>query len=132
MYKASVAYASRELTARERIQIKDTADAISLDVATAGATAAAPLLIDYAFHAVISIHNDKADNKDYQHLVIVDTAGTKFYTGSDSFRRALEDIIDELTEEGSYNTDDDTVTLKIFRKPSNNYTGKEFITGCLA
>lgn len=128
MYKSSVQFASKPLTARERIKIKDTSDAISLDTATAGTTAAESLLIEYDYHAVLAIENDKAENKNYNHLVIVDKAGTKFYTGSESVMRALSDICDELADMGD---DGEPVVIKFFRKPSNNYKGKEFITCAL-
>lgn len=128
MYKSSVEFASKTLTARERIKIKDTSDAVSLDIATTGTTAAEPLLIEYDYHAVLDIENDKAENKNYKHLVIVDKTGTKFYTGSESVMRALSDICDELADMGD---DGEPVIIKFFRKPSNNYKGKEFITCAL-
>lgn len=130
MYKSTVEFASKTLTARERIKIKDTSDALSLDTATAGTTAGNPLVIEYDFHAVLSIENDKAENKTYKHLVIVDKSGTKFYTGSDSVMRALSDICDELADLAE-SGDSEPVYIKFFRKPSNNYKGKEFITCAL-
>lgn len=128
MYKSTIEFASKNLSARERVKVKDTSDAISLDVATANATAAEPLLIEYDFHVILGIDNDKAENPHYSHLVIVDTAGTKFYTGSEAALRALTDITDELTD---MEDDSEAIVLKFFRKPSNNYKGKEFITCAL-
>lgn len=118
-YKVAITEVSRELTAREKIRIKDTSNAVSLDESTQEAN----VVIDYDYYAVLAVHNEKSDNKDYTKVVIVDKAGNKFVTGSDSFRRSMVDIVGEMAEAGE--TD---FQLEVFRKPSKNYKGKEFIT----
>lgn len=123
MYKVKVCEASRELTAKEKIMIKDTSNAISLDAMTQEAqfiNEKVVLNIDY--YVTIDVHNDKADDKDYQQFILVDKDGKKYYTGSTSFINNFIDIFEELTEAG------EEVTIEIYRKESKNYKGKEFIT----
>lgn len=123
-YYAEVKESSRELTARERIKLKDMSNAISLDEATQEAVATgANLVIDVAMYAIVGIHNEKSDDKDYDKCVVVDKDGNKYETGSVSFIRELTGIADELAQEG-----DDNLTIEVYRKPSPNYKGKEFIT----
>lgn len=123
MYKAKVREASRDLTPKEKIMLKDTSNAISLDEMTQEAqfnNEKVVLNIDY--YVTIDVHNDKADDKDYQQFILVDKDGKKYYTGSTSFINNFIDIFEELTEAG------EEVTIEIYRKESKNYKGKEFIT----
>lgn len=118
-YIVTIEYCSRELSARDKIRIKDMTNAISIDEATQEA----PLAIDYDYHAILAVHNEKSDNKDYTKTVILDKAGNKYVTGSDSFRRAMEDIVDEMAD-----AQEDDFSIEAYRKPSKNYKGKEFLT----
>lgn len=117
-YEAKVVECTKELTARERIAIKDTTNAIALDEATN----AGEVEIDYAFHAVLSIHNEKSEDKDYEKYVIVDHNGQKYVTGSKSFYSAMCEIVNEMA--GS----DEDYALIAYKVPSKNYKGKDFIT----
>lgn len=117
-YKVTIRYASLDnLSARERIMLKDTSDCVSLDsVTTDGEVTIKP-----EFYAVLDVHNEYAkDDKDYTQYVIVDADGTKYITGSDSFYSAFIDIADEMGDEA--------FEIKVYRKPSKNYSGKDFIT----
>lgn len=123
MYKAKVADASRELTAKEKIMLKDTSNAFSLDELTQEAQFNnEKLILNIDYYVTIDVHNDKADDKDYQQFILVDKDGKKYYTGSTSFINNFIDIFEELTEAG------EEVTIEIYRKESKNYKGKEFIT----
>lgn len=123
MYKAKVADASRELTAKEKIMLKDTSNAFSLDELTQEAQFNnEKLILNIDYYVTIDVHNDKADDKDYQQFILVDKDGKKYYTGSTSFINNFIDIFEELTEAG------EDVTIEIYRKESKNYKGKEFIT----
>lgn len=123
MYKAKVADASRELTAKEKIMLKDTSNAFSLDELTQEAQFNnEKLILNIDYYVTIDVHNDKADDKDYQQFIIVDKDGKKYYTGSTSFINNFIDIFEELSEAG------EEVTIEIYRKESKNYKGKEFIT----
>lgn len=123
MYKAKVCESSRELTAKEKIMLKDTSNAFSLDELTQEAQFNnEKLILNIDYYVTIDVHNDKADDKDYQQFILVDKEGKKYYTGSTSFINNFTDIFEELTEAG------EEVTIEIYRKESKNYKGKEFIT----
>lgn len=117
-YSVKIEFASKELTAKERVMLKDTTNAVSLDEATQGA----PLVIDPAYYVTLMVHNEKAEDKDYKKHVIVDKAGTKYVTGSESFITSFMDIMDEM--EGT----DEEFQIQVYRMPSKNYKGKEFLT----
>lgn len=123
MYKAIVNGSSKELTVKEKIMLKDTSNAFSLDELTQEAQFNnEKLILNIDYYVTIDVHNDKADDKDYQQFILVDKDGKKYYTGSSSFINNFIDIFDELTEAG------EEVTIEIYRKESKNYKGKEFIT----
>ena len=123
MYKAKVCEASRELTPKEKIMLKDTSNAISLDEITQEAEFNnEKVLLNIDYYAIIDVHNDKADDKDYQQYILVDKDGKKYFTGSSSFINNFIDIYEELQEAG------EDVTIEVYRKESKNYKGKQFIT----
>lgn len=120
-YEVSIQYSSKELTPKEKIRIKDLSNSLNLDALTQSEE---KVVIDYDYHVVLNIHNEKSkDRVDYQNVVVVDTAGNKFNTGSASFKNALEEIIDEMADAG-----ETVIQLEVYRKPSKNYKGKDFIT----
>jgi len=123
-YKATVTEASKELTAKEKIMLKDTSNAESLDQLTQDAAFdGKKVLIEVDFYAIIEIHNAKSDNPDYMNIVIVGKDGRKYVTGSDSFITTFIDIFNEMKEAG-----EEDVTIECYRKESKNYKGKDFIT----
>lgn len=118
-YNAVIRVCSKELSARERVLIKDTTNAISLDEATSESDA--PLVIAPDFYAVLDVHNEKSDNKDYTKYILVDKNGNKFVTGSDSFWNSFMEIMVEMEDEGDFE-------IQVYRRESKNYKGKSFIT----
>lgn len=122
-YEAKIQFASRELTAKERIRIKDFTHAIQLDDAVLPDQ---PLVIDYDYHVKVSVHNEhaKGDNKDYFKTVICDKGGNAYITGSESFTTAMEDILDEMNEVAP----GEDITLECYKVPSKNFQGKCFLT----
>lgn len=119
-YSAKIAYASKELSVKEKIALKDTTAAISLDEVTADED----LVFDYAFHVILDVHNEKSDNKDYRKTVVVTKDNKRYVTGSESFTNSLNDIVDEMKAAG----EGDNITIRVYRKESNNFKGKTFIT----
>ena len=117
-YSVSIKESSRELTAKQRVALKDTTSAIKLDEATQ----VEPVTINVDMYAVLAIHNEKSENPDYDNYIVVDKNGTKYVTGSASFWSSFMDIFTELEGE------DEAWTLKVYRVPSKNYKGKDFIT----
>lgn len=117
-YEVKVKLASRDLTAKERVQIKDTSDCIKLDTATQDC----PVIIDLDMYAVLSVHNEKSDSKDYNVYVVVDKDGTRYVTGSESFFTSMLAIYEEM-----HGTVEEWA-IKAYRLPSKNRAGKDFIT----
>ena len=117
-FEAKIREASKELTAKERVKFKDTTNAIQLDDATKGN----PLVIAPDFYVVLDIHNEHSEDKDYVKYIVVDKAGNKFVTGSESFFTAFKAIFEEMG-----GTDED-YEIEVYRLPSKNYKGKEFLT----
>ena len=117
-YKVEIKEVSAQLTAKQRIALKDTTNAIKLDLETQKA----PIIINPDFYAVLSIHNEKSDNPDYENYIVVDKNGDKYVTGSQSFWSSFMEIADEMAGE------DEEWSIKVYRVESKNYKGKEFIT----
>lgn len=117
-YSVSIKETSKNLTAKERIAIKDTTSAVKLDEATQVES----VTINPEMFAVLSIHNDKSDNPDYENYIVVDKNGTKYVTGSQSFWTSFMDIWTEMENE------DEDWSVLVYRHPSKNYKGKDFIT----
>lgn len=120
-YEVNIVYSTRELSPKEKIKLKDLSNSINLDNAT---QAEGKVVIDYDYHVILEIHNEKSkDRKDYQNVVVVDKDGTKYNTGSESFLTTLEDITGEMLSAGEVN-----FSIEVYRKDSKNYKGKQFIT----
>lgn len=117
-YSVEIAETSKQLSAKERIRVKDTTDAIKLDEATQENA----IIINPDMYAVLNIHNEKSDNVDYKNYIVVDKDGTKYVTGSDSFWSSFMNIYEEMDGE------QEEWGIKVYRAPSKNYKGKDFIT----
>ena len=118
-YEVKIKSTSKELTARERVLLKDTRNAIKLDEAV-GET---PLVITPDYYAVLDIHNEKSkEDKDFENYLIVDVGGNKYVTGSHSFFEAFTEIVEEMDGTG------EEYQIEIYKLDSKNYKGKKFIT----
>lgn len=119
-YTCKIIESNGEFDAYERVMCKDLGDAIPLD----DATQQGPVVIEYEKHLILGIHNEKSEDKDYEKCVVIDPAGRKFVCGSATFRRELENLVAELSDAGIISG----FNIKVYRKASNNYKGKDFIT----
>lgn len=117
-YSVKITDTSKELSARERVAVKDTTNAISLDEATKDS----PLVIDIDYYVSLDVHNEKSEDKDYKKYIVVDKAGNKYVTGSESFFTSMVEILDEMADSG------EEFQIEVYRIPSKNYKGKEFLT----
>ena len=118
-FKATVKYASRELSGKEKVMLKDTTRCTKLDEATG----AGDLVLAPSMYAVLSIHNDKATPTDYENIIICDEeTGDRYITGSPSFMRQFESIWEDMKDET------EPWNIVVYRKESKNYNGKYFIT----
>lgn len=123
-YKVIVRQVSKEISTKEKIKLKDTSNAIGLDILTQEASFNnEKVIIDVDYFAVLDIHNEKSDNKDYQNVVIIADDGQKYITGSQAFMTSFFDIVEEMIEAG-----EEDITIEVYRKESKNYKGKDFLT----
>ena len=118
-YEVTIKETSRELTPRERIMVKDFSNAAQLDEVTAEGG----FCISPAFYAILAVHNEKSEkDKDYTKYLIIDAAGNKFITGSNSFFKSFMEIWEEMQPTG------EEYQIECYRVPSKNYKGKSFLT----
>ena len=119
-YSVEIKETSSELTAKQRIALKDTSDAIKLDTACDAGT----VIIEPVGYAVLAIHNEKSDNVDYENYVIIDKNGDKYVTGSTSFWSSFISIYDEMLDAD----ENEPWSIKAYKLDSKNYKGKKFLT----
>lgn len=120
MYKVEIKEVSKDLTARERLMLKDTSNAIKLDEV---ANSDSAFIFTPVAYAVLNVHNDKStDNPDYEQYIILSEDGYKYVTGSQSFWTAFINIWDEMVGE------EEKFKLEVYKKDSKNYKGKQFLT----
>lgn len=117
-YNVIVEECSKELSHKERVQLMDTTSAIRLDKATTEGA----ILINPDFWAVLAIHNEKSQDKDYKNYLIVDKDGSRYVTGSESFWSSFTDIMTEMADS------DEQFSIRAYRADSKNRPGKQFIT----
>lgn len=120
-YSVKIIHTSKELSAKEKVRLKDFSNAQQLDDIIAGDE---HFIIDYDFHADMEVHNEKTknDKKDYLKRVIVDKAGNAFVTGSESFMSAMDEVLEEMADSG------EEFQLDCYKVDSKNFQGKKFIT----
>ena len=117
-YSVEIKDCSKELTGKQKIQVKDTTDCVRLDSATANDN----VIIDVDYWAELQIHNESADHKDYDCYIVCDKDGTRYVTGSESFWSSFMDIWSDM------HGDDEEWKLKVYRRDSKNRPGKYFLT----
>lgn len=118
-YKATVEDASWEMSAREKLRYTDFTDVIQIDEATQ----AGDIIIDVDKWAVVMVHNEKSDTIDYKKYVIIDKEGQVYVTGSESFWRSFIAIYEVMSDE-----EETVYSIKVYRRESKNYKGKDFLT----
>ena len=121
MFKVEIKEQSKELSKREQLKVKDVSAAIKLDEATKEG----PIEIVPVGYVVLAVHNDKAqDRPDYENYMVLDNAGDCYVTGSTAFFNGFMEIFSTMGPAG----EEEEYKIKVFRKPSKNYTNKDFIT----
>lgn len=118
-YNVTIKETTRELTGKEKVALKLMQDTTSIDDMLDGESS---LSIDVDVVALIHVHNEKSDNAEYDVCIIKDKGGNMYKTSSESFISVVFDIIEDMEDV------DEEWTLKVFKKPSNNFKGKFFIT----
>lgn len=124
-YSATIISASRDFTLQEKIKMKDTRDATKLEeISREGA-----VNVHVAGYAVLGIHNEKSEDKDYEQYLLFGPNGEKYITGSSAFFNSFCDIWDDLQEE---EMPAEGWAIKVYQLPSKNFTGRNFVTCSLA
>lgn len=122
-YSVSIRETSKQLSAKERIKVKDTTQAISLD----DVTQEGDFILSPDAYVILDVHNEKAkegNSKDYVKYVVIDKLGTAYTTGSESFFTSLKSIMEEMEAEAP----GEEYSITVYRRESKNYKGKSFIT----
>lgn len=119
-YAAKLVRSTRELSAKERVAVKMFIGAEQLDELTQRDENA--VLIDIDYVAVVEVYNEKSDNKNYNKYVYVDKDGTMYISGSETLYRTYEEIAEEMEGEN------EPWSIKVIRRESKNYKGKDFLT----
>lgn len=118
-YSVTITEASKELTGKEKVMLKDFDECISLDAAVTSET---DLIIAPEYYAIANVHNEKSDNKEYEKYIIVDKDGTRYVTGSQPFFSSFHDIFSDMAG------DNEPWQIKVKKKESKNYKGGKFLT----
>lgn len=117
-YSSRIVDTWTEMSTIERIKAKDLGDATKLNEVVDVST---PLLLDITNVVVMEVHNEKSENTDYPVYILIDENGERYYSGSNSLYRSLQDIRDEFAECGE---DLPTpLSVKIYKAKSKNNTG---------
>lgn len=119
-YEVKIIESSKELSARERISLKNFDEMISLDGVVN--TENPRLKIDVSGYVVVSVHNEKSDNVDYDKFIIIGKDGQRYITGSQPFFSSFKEIWDEMKDEN------EDWGITVYKRESNNYKGKSFLT----
>lgn len=120
-YKVTIKESTKELTARERLRMKDLTSSIKFDDFV---TPTEQQTITPAFSCVLSVHNPSAEKVDYEVYIIEDKDGHKFYTSSESFWQSYKDIVEEMGDE--------EFSIIVYKVESKNRKGQYFITCSIA
>ena len=119
-YSVVIERSSRELSVKEKIQLTQNDNFVSLDKVV---TENQPLVIKPKFYAVLNIHNERSKGeKDFMNYIIQADDGTYYKTGSNSFMESFEDIFTAMEPTG------EAYEVEILKRPSKNYEGKYFLS----
>lgn len=120
-YSVTIKESSRELSARERIKMKDFSNATQLDAAC---DVDERVVITPVAWTLLSVHNEHAKdgNTEYTKFIVIDKNDNKYVTGSATFQRSFMEIWTEMKEV------DEEFEIEVFKLPSKNYKGKSFLT----
>ena len=118
-FTVTITEASKDLTAKERIALKDTSNAIRLDQVC---TPDESFVFNPVLYAKIHVINPNSEDKEYDQYIFISKDGTKYMTGSVSFFDSFINIWNEMKDE------EEEWGIEVTKHPSNKYKGKYFIT----
>lgn len=119
-YKVEIVASTKELTNRQKVALKNFADMKQLDEEV---SSEAGLIIDLDYVVTAQVHNEKAkENPDYLKYIYVDRDGTCYISGSEPLHNQYLDIYEDMEDET------EPWGIKVIKKPSANYNGRDFLT----
>ncbi len=118
-YEVKVRECSKNLNGKERVAIKDISNAVKLDTIVTP-TDRVEIVPDYT--AILDVHNENAENKDYTIFVIIDKNGTKYITSSNSFISSFNNIAEEMKNE------EEDWGIEVYKIESKNFKGRYFLS----
>ena len=118
-YESRLVESSRQLTARDKIRYQNFSAAIAIDSLVADDTEVASIFTPIGY-ASFAVHNEKAENTDYDLYIIEGKGGTLYKTGSNSFFSRFKLIFDTMAAEAP----GEEYTISVMKRPSNHYKGK--------
>jgi hypothetical protein len=119
MFNVVIEKSLKDVTKKEMLQLKDLADAVRLDQETQEHGSVMIYNIQNMVKMFL-VSDDPKNPKEYAKTVITDTEGNRFVTGSESFARRAWEIADDMAGE--------EFGLKVYRRPSKNYPGRDFLS----
>lgn len=118
-YSSTIVESLKELTGKEKVRFKDLTASRKIDELVTDTESLKVALDNYI---ILSVHNPKAEQIDYNVIIIVDKDGNSYYTSSNTFERALKDVVEAMKDET------EEWGIEVVKKPSSNYKGKFFLT----
>lgn len=123
---------NHNLTARERIMLKDLGDAIDI-VSEIDKSENGYIVLQPVFYAVLDVHNEYTKettsgdkNTDYTVFVILTADNNKYKTSSESFTETFKDIWEEIVPE--VQETGEAFEIKCYGIPSKNYKGNNILS----
>lgn len=130
-YKATIVDSSFDkLTGKDKIRYTNFMSMIQVDDVVSETGECYPVTVKG--FVIVDVHNEKSDNKDYTKMVLVAEDGSLYVTGSDSFMREFEYIVDVLKDDFIDAGIEPVYEINIFKRPSKNFNGKKFLTCTVA
>lgn len=118
-YSVKILNASKELSLKEKVVVKNITDPIILGTAAE----VEPVKIDLDYWVELDVHNEKAEQVDYTNYILYDKNGTVYQTSSQSFWQTFTGIYEEVSQEP-----DTDWLLVVYAMPSKNRQGKTYLT----
>ena len=118
-YSSTIVESLKELSGKEKVRFKDLTASKKIDEEV---TEEQSLRIALDNYVILAVHNPKAEQIDYNVVIVVDKEGNSYYTSSTTFERALKDVVEAMKDEA------EEWGIEVVKKPSSNYKGKFFLT----
>lgn len=120
-FTTTIRESSMELTARDRIKVKDISSSQSLDELV---TPDKSFEFTPVATVVLDVHNENSkSDKDYVKYIFVADDGKRYNTGSETLYNNYLDILEEMGAA--------PFAIECYKKPSKNYKDKYFLTCAL-